>query len=288
MSESHFQDMLNKNTAEETCKSCGFKPTEKTKNHECLQKKMHNLELNSVMNEEELETILKERLEKNRMDVSLCCPLCSISLGSFDQVWSHLQGLHGLYIPDQQYLIDSQGLAQYLADKMAVGYCLYCGDGKAPFASVESLRQHMLDKGHVKIRFDETGSEELADFYNWDSLFEDADGEDALLTPDGTELVLPSSLKRLGNREYYKYYKQYLRPYHLDEAEQERRKEQARAQQLIRMKGQDGRIALTLRQYTRVEKRHQHEECTHNLKQDLSLGSKANKNNQQHFRLQIR
>lgn len=261
-----------------------------------LQEKMERVSVNQdptsmvgVTSEEELEQVLKERLSKYRLDVTKDCLFCTRhQSGSVEENLEHMRQQHGLYVPDRDCVTDLPGLLQYLADKVAVGYCLYCADGRLPFAGLEAVRKHMLDKGHVKIRYDEEGSSELADFYNWDHLFEDADSDQdaALITPDGTELLTVGG-SRIGNRAYFKYYKQYLRPAPATEEEAERRQRHLDSQAMIRQRGQNGQLALGSVRLSETERRDQRVSMVDRLQEELALGVKANKF-QPHFRLQIR
>lgn len=246
-----------------------------------------------ISNEQEFEAVLRERLAKDRINVNQDCLFCGRFHGdSLEQVFEHMQKEHGLYIPDRDCLVDFPGLLQYLADKVAVGYCLSCADGRLPFSSLDAVRKHMQDKGHLKIRFDNDGSAELADFYDWGRLStpsDDSDYEDvALITPDGTELVTVNGA-RIGNRAYFKYYKQYLRPAPTTEEEALKRQERLDTQLMIRQRGKDGQLALGTgaARLTETEKRDQRVSMADRLQEELAVGMKQNKF-QPHFRLQIR
>jgi pre-60S factor REI1 len=147
---------------------------------------------------------------------------------------------HGLFIPEQEYLTDLEGLITYLGEKIGVGNtCIYCGRS---FQTAEGTRAHMIDKGHCKMSYS-TQSEilEYSDYYDFtssynnhdyedlevvdddnDSAWSDADDDSSVasedihsvqLSPhDLLELRLPHSGKRLGHRSLARYYKQKLRP----------------------------------------------------------------------------
>ena len=131
---------------------------------------------------------------------------------------------------------------RHLADKVSVWHvCLSCGsESRQPFPSLEAVRRHMLDKGHNKIRYDDEGSSELADFFDFSALktitldsieaaelddfvtddeddeeYPEFDDNSLILAPDESELILPNGA-RLGSRTYRRYYRQNLLPY-LDE-----------------------------------------------------------------------
>jgi pre-60S factor REI1 len=192
-----------------------------------------NLELNKDSyldkdaTEEQIREALESKLSMARRLKPEECIFCNHSFESFDVSMDHMVKNHGLYIPDLEFVEDLPGMVSYLADKVSVAFCcLYCNASVQPFTSIESVRRHMLDKGHLKIRFDDEGMQELADFYNYEEILSD-DGDEEfvdvdedrddngdfdsalVISPDETELILPSG-KRLGNRAYRKYYKQNL------------------------------------------------------------------------------
>jgi pre-60S factor REI1 len=184
---------------------------------------------------------------KSRLEVSDCL-YCPSRFDSMEDCINHMHLQHSFYIPDIDYLKDLPGLMRHLADKVSVWHvCLSCGsESRQPFPSLESVRRHMLDKGHNKIRYDEEGSAELADFFDYSNLmkgsrttvavaidsteaaelddfvtddeYEYEGGEDnidddsLILAPDESELILPNGV-RLGARAYRRYYRQNLMPY---------------------------------------------------------------------------
>lgn len=187
---------------------------------------------------------------KSRLEISDCL-FCPGRFDSLDSCIDHMHHQHSFYIPDIDYLRDLSGLMRHLADKVSVWHvCLACGsESRQPFPSLEAVRKHMLDKGHNKIRYDEEGSAELADFFDYSSLAKgsrmismdsteaaelndfitddeddkhthdgfDSEGEEfdsnaLILAPDESELILPNGA-RLGARAYRRYYRQNLLPY---------------------------------------------------------------------------
>ena len=180
---------------------------------------------------------------KNRLEISDCL-FCPDRFDDLESCISHMHLQHSFYIPDIDYLKDLSGLMRHLADKVSVWHvCLSCGsESRQPFSSLEAVRRHMLDKGHNKIRYDEEGSAELADFFDYSSLngtrmvsldspeaielndfitddesnddddAEEYDSNSLILAPDESELILPNGA-RLGARAYRRYYRQNLLPY---------------------------------------------------------------------------
>ncbi|GFZ49114.1 hypothetical protein JCM24511_06864 [Saitozyma sp. JCM 24511] len=156
------------------------------------------------------------------------CLFCTSKAASISDILSHMSRQHSFFIPDQDRLVDIGGLLSYLGEKVSIGnLCLYCPNGGKEFASLEAVRQHMVDKAHCKIAYDDDEDQaELADFYDYGqgdaqgSDWEDVDmdfGEDdegapalASLAADGLSLVLPSG-RTVGHRSLKVYYSQRLR-----------------------------------------------------------------------------
>jgi len=89
----------------------------------------------------------------------------------------HMERIHGMFIPERQYLVDLDGLITSLHEKIYEFHeCLYCGRLKP---TVYGLQTHMRDKGHCKIRFDTEDEQlEIGEFYDFTSTYSDA-GEEA-------------------------------------------------------------------------------------------------------------
>ena len=45
--------------------------------------------------------------------------------------------------------------------------CLWCHQRSKLFGSVRDVQKHMVDKGHCKMKHDETNRHEYADFYDY-------------------------------------------------------------------------------------------------------------------------
>jgi pre-60S factor REI1 len=88
----------------------------------------------------------------------------------------HMERIHGMFIPERQYLVDLDGLITSLHEKIYEFHeCLYCGRLKP---TVFGLQTHMRDKGHCKIPFDTEDEQlEIGDFYDFTSTYSDA-GDD--------------------------------------------------------------------------------------------------------------
>jgi pre-60S factor REI1 len=272
------------------------------------QPRGQELYLDKDATEEEIEAALQSKLSISRRLKPEDCIFCNQSLGSFEENMEHMIEDHGLYIPDLDFVEDLPGLMAYLADKVGVAFCcLYCPVAVQPFQSLEACRRHMLDKGHLKIRFDEEGMQELADFYNWEEVQSDDDDEDyidideeledgdeyddsvdeqegaLIISPDETELILPSG-KRLGHRDYRRYYRQNL----IQRVESSRPTRRSEHQALI-ARMSDSYVAAGLMQPAEQRKFiiDQRRDAERKKEWDQRLGARNN-GLQEHFRLQLR
>ena len=105
------------------------------------------------------------------------CLFCNYTSPTLQLNVSHMSKAHGLFIPEQNYLVDLQGLIRYLGEKVAILHeCLYCGKMKG---GLEGVRTHMRDVGHCKIAFEtEEEQVEIGEFYDFRSTYEGVDSED--------------------------------------------------------------------------------------------------------------
>lgn len=139
------------------------------------------------------------------------CLFCKFDSGSLDSNNAHMQKKHGLFIGDQEYLVDLETFIGYLFTVISQFHeCLYCGSCKG---SAQAARSHMVSKGHCNLKPD-PGSE-YEDFYEVASDDEDEDLDAGakegkspeILVPDDNELHLPSG-RILGHRSQARYYRQ--------------------------------------------------------------------------------
>lgn len=167
------------------------------------------------------------------------CLFCTATSPSLQDNLSHMSSAHSFFIPDADYLVDTTGLINYLAEKIAVGnLCIYCNGKGRELHTLQAVRKHMVDKAHCKIAYDtETDKLEISDYYDFtpsyppepstpnnEDVWEDVDGDegDVVDGSDGSdhlpdnqlaygdteyELVLPSGA-RIGHRSMKRYYAQ--------------------------------------------------------------------------------
>lgn len=189
------------------------------------------MQLDADASEAQIQDALKAHLDKATRLAAEDCIFCSHRADTFEANMEHMTKAHSLYVPDIDYLVDLRGLIGYLGEKVSIGLtCLYCPATIQPFHSLHSVRKHMQDKGHCKVRCDEAGAAEICDFYDFsqsyptvaddgDEDYEDVATDDeweylerqgaAVLSPDGAELMLADG-RAIGHRDYRRYYKQNL------------------------------------------------------------------------------
>lgn len=82
----------------------------------------------------------------------------------------YMRRKYGFFIPEAEYIEDMDGLLEYLHSKVKIGCCcLFCN---RTFRSSHACQQHMVDKSHCKIKYDEQADfDELSDFYDFSSSY---------------------------------------------------------------------------------------------------------------------
>ncbi|KAI9645169.1 pre-60S factor rei1 [Ciborinia camelliae] len=96
---------------------------------------------------------------------------------------AHMERIHGMYIPEKEYLVDLEGLIVFLHQKIYEDHeCLGCGKLKQ---SIFGLQTHMRDKRHCRIRYaTEDEQIEIGEYYDFRSTYSDeedeSDSDDAL------------------------------------------------------------------------------------------------------------
>ena len=68
----------------------------------------------------------------------------------------HMNKNHGFFISDEKYIRDRVGLIRFLAKKINENLvCIYCSSqSNREFKTAESVKKHMLDKGHCFMNVD--------------------------------------------------------------------------------------------------------------------------------------
>jgi len=102
------------------------------------------------------------------------CLFCNYDSPNFKLSVNHMTKYHGMFIPEQIYLVDLEGLVKWLRGKIFKdNECLYCHRLKS---SVEGIQTHMRDKGHCMIAFEsEPDMIDVGQFYDFSSTYSDDD-----------------------------------------------------------------------------------------------------------------
>ncbi|KAJ3303216.1 hypothetical protein HDV03_004125, partial [Kappamyces sp. JEL0829] len=199
-------------------------------------KESFRVRLGKATTEREIDAILQEKMEQSTRLTPLDCLFCRHVSPTIDETLVHMASSHSFFIPDIEFLVDVEGLLQYLGDKIAVAnVCIFCnGKGRA-MHSTEAVRAHMVSKSHCKIPYEDGDEDEIAEFYEFgqgeDDGWEDEAGDEGddegdedneeYSDDEGSqangvvftdhELILPSGV-RIGHRAFRRYWKQHLRP----------------------------------------------------------------------------
>ncbi|KIX04010.1 uncharacterized protein Z518_07563 [Rhinocladiella mackenziei CBS 650.93] len=127
------------------------------------------------------------------------CLFCNYDSPTWKLSVSHMTRIHGLFIPEQNYLVDLEGLLRYMQAKIYQNYeCLYCHKLRG---NAEGVQTHMRDKGHCKIAFEsEEEMIEVGQFYDFSSTYSD-DGTDEDAEMDGTRSKQNGGVKLEGGAQ---------------------------------------------------------------------------------------
>ena len=100
------------------------------------------------------------------------CFFCNYNSPSWKLNALHMSRHHGMFVPEQNYLVDLEGLMGFLREKITEDHeCLYCHKLKGSTAAVQT---HMRDKGHCMIAFEaEEDMIEVGQFYDFSSTYSD-------------------------------------------------------------------------------------------------------------------
>ena len=112
------------------------------------------------------------------------CFFCNYDSPNVKLSVAHMTRIHGLFIPEQSYLTDPEGLLSYLQAKIHTNHeCLWCHKLKG---STDGVQTHMRDKGHCRIAFEsEEEMVEVGQFYDFSSTYSDPEADDSDAEMDG-------------------------------------------------------------------------------------------------------
>lgn len=104
------------------------------------------------------------------------CLFCNYDSPSVKLSVTHMERIHGLFIPEQNYLVDLDGLIGYLQAKVHENHeCIKCHKLKGTAPAVQT---HMRDKSHCTIAFEqEEEMIEIGQFYDFSSTYSDNEAD---------------------------------------------------------------------------------------------------------------
>lgn len=126
--------------------------------------------------EVEVNQAIDEKIAAARSRLSpVQCLFCTQESTSLENNLTHMSLVHSFFIPDADYLIDIEGVINYLGEKIAVGnVCIFCNTKSREFRTLEAVRKHMIDKCHCKIGYEsENDRLEISDYYDFTSSYAD-------------------------------------------------------------------------------------------------------------------
>ncbi|EPS34070.1 hypothetical protein PDE_09032 [Penicillium oxalicum 114-2] len=114
--------------------------------------------------------------DKTEFSVARCL-FCLTESADIQSNVEHMYKSHGMFVPEQDYLVDLNGLLHYLYRKITENHeCLYC---HAIRNNAEGARTHMRDKGHCMIAFEaEEEQIEIGQYYDFRSTYSDGEDDD--------------------------------------------------------------------------------------------------------------
>lgn len=88
---------------------------------------------------------------------------------------NHMEKIHGMFVPEKQYLVDLEGLLTYLQERVFdLNECITCGKVRGNTYAVQT---HMRDKAHCQIPYTTEDEQiDIGEFYDFRSTY--SDGED--------------------------------------------------------------------------------------------------------------
>lgn len=138
--------------------------------------------------DDEIEQLLAKMIKSDT------CLFCDKESTDIKNNIEHMNDVHGFFIPEDRYVIDLEGLMDYLGFKVGAGStCLWCDK---QFSSLQGVRLHMLSKDHCKIYYDQDKAiGEFKEYYDYTK-----QEKIPLKSPDQLDLPRKRPIKRLSDR----------------------------------------------------------------------------------------
>ncbi|KAK4232616.1 C2H2 type zinc-finger-domain-containing protein [Podospora fimiseda] len=102
------------------------------------------------------------------------CLFCNYESPTAELNVNHMEKIHGMFIPEKQYLVNLEGLLNHLQERVFdLNECLTCYKVKANTYAVQT---HMRDKAHCTIPYTTEDEQlEIGDFYDFRTTYSDGE-----------------------------------------------------------------------------------------------------------------
>ncbi|KAK5166938.1 pre-60S factor rei1 [Saxophila tyrrhenica] len=119
----------------------------------------------------------------HKADVKQCL-FCNYDSPTLDLNINHMGKQHGFFIPEREFLVDLEGLVNYLSETIQVlNTCLFC---HKTLHSAHGIQTHMRDRGHCMIAYaTEDEQMDVGEFYDFRSTYSDEEIEEEDEEVDG-------------------------------------------------------------------------------------------------------
>ncbi|KAA6358065.1 MAG: hypothetical protein EZS28_046408 [Streblomastix strix] len=158
------------------------KEKEKVKEDQ-IENEKEKVKEDQIENEKEKDIDVEED-NKFQYDMKQCF-ICMNDFDSSELALIHMVEEHCLMIDEVSYVVDIEGLLEYLSEKINIGHiCLACNH---EFGSASSVKKHMMAKRHLYFIYEE---DEYYDFYDFSTTYpegyDDEDDDEDDEEEDGT------------------------------------------------------------------------------------------------------
>lgn len=137
---------------------------------------------------DEIEQLLAKMIKPD------ACLFCDKDSADLKSNLAHMSDVHGFFIPEDRYVIDLEGLMDYLGFKVGAGAtCLWCDK---QFSTLQGVRAHMQIKDHCKIFYDQDKAvNEFKEYYDYTK-----QEHIPLKSPDQLDLPRKRPIRRLSEK----------------------------------------------------------------------------------------
>ncbi len=105
------------------------------------------------------------------------CLFCNYGSPTLDLNVLHMGRQHGFFVPEKDYLVDLDGLVNYLSETIQVLHtCLFC---HKTLHSAHGIQTHMRDRGHCMVAYaTEDEQMDIGEFYDFRSTYSDEESDE--------------------------------------------------------------------------------------------------------------